>query len=297
MSKRTHTPSRSLFLRGLLSCALAGGLLSATAQTLAPKIESFRSTQPAPRVEHWQNRLATIQNDLKASAQLGPYKLLFVGDSITDFWLFKDSPWVPHHQFGRRIWDQSFATPGSINFAYNLGISGDRIEHVLYRLQPRAQGGLGQLDAPELQPDFMVVMIGINNTWAPEQPVVDSVVQGVRAVLMQLHQLKPRSRLLVQTLLPTNDAEKNQQVVRPINARIQALVLTLPMAEQIDLLDLYPAFVDAQGVQISKLFTDGLHPNEAGYTVWRDRLVPYLAQLRSGDASKATSSKAPERRP
>lgn len=297
MPMRTPTPSRSLFLRGLLSCALAGGVFSTSAQTLAPKVENFRSTQPTPRVEHWQQRMATIQSELQAHAKLGQYKLLFVGDSITDFWLFKNSPWVPSHPFGRRIWDQSFATPGSNNLAYNVGISGDRIEHLLYRLQPRAQGGLGQLDAPELQPEHIVVLMGINNTWAPEQPVVDSVVQGVRAVLMQLHQLKPRSRLLVQTLLPTNDPEKNQLVVRPINAHIQALVRTLPMAGQIDLLDLYPAFVDAQGVQMSKLFTDGLHPNEAGYAVWRDQLLPFLAQLRAGDASKAASSPAPERRP
>jgi lysophospholipase L1-like esterase len=291
-----HTLSLSQILKGLLSCALAWGLGIAAAQTSAPA-ESFRSTRPAPRVEHWQKRLTTIQNDLQGSAQLREYKLLFVGDSITDFWLFKDSPWVPSHQFGRRVWDQSFATPGSSNFAYNVGISGDRIEHVLYRLQPRAEGGLGQLDAPELQPDYMVVMIGINNTWAPESPVVDSVVQGVRAVLTQLHTLKPRSRLLVQTLLPTDDPEKNKQVVLPINARLQALVRALPMAGQIDLLDLYPAFVDAQGVQMSTLFTDGLHPNEAGYVVWRDRLVPYLAQLRTGVASKAAASQAPERRP
>lgn len=287
---------RSQILKGLLSCTLAWSLGIASAQTTAPA-ERFISTQPAPRVEHWQKRLATIQSELQPHAKLGQYKLLFVGDSITDFWLFKNSPWVPSHQFGRRIWDQSFATPGSNNFAYNVGISGDRIEHVLYRLQPRAQGGLGQLDATELQPDHMVVLIGINNTWAPEQPVVDSVVQGIRSVLLQLHELKPRARLLVQTLLPTDDPEKNKQVVQPINARLQALVRALPMAAQIDLLDLYPAFVDAQGMQISKLFTDGLHPNEAGYIVWRDRLVPYLAQLRAEEAAKTSSSKAPERRP
>jgi lysophospholipase L1-like esterase len=50
-------------------------------------------------------------------------------------------------------------------------------------------------------------------------------------------------------------------------------------------------------MQISKLFTDGLHPNEAGYIVWRDRLVPFLAQLRAADAANTSSSKAPELRP
>ena len=30
------------------------------------------------------------------------------------------------------------------------------------------------------------------------------------------------------------------------------------------------------------LFTDGLHPNEAGYRVWRDRLLPFLDEQRAG---------------
>ena len=46
-------------------------------------------------------------------------------------------------------------------------------------------------------------------------------------------------------------------------------------------LDLYPAFVDKQGRQQTRLFVDGLHPSEAGYTVWRDRLVPALAAARA----------------
>jgi hypothetical protein len=34
------------------------------------------------------------------------------------------------------------------NLALNIGISGDRTEHLLLRILPKAQGGLGQLDAP-----------------------------------------------------------------------------------------------------------------------------------------------------
>jgi lysophospholipase L1-like esterase len=47
------------------------------------------------------------------------------------------------------------------------------------------------------------------------------------------------------------------------------------------LLDLYPAFVDGQGKQDPRRFVDGLHPSEAGYRVWRDRLVPALVAARA----------------
>ena len=45
-------------------------------------------------------------------------------------------------------------------------------------------------------------------------------------------------------------------------------------------LDLYPAFLNAQGQQDARLFVDGLHPSEAGYRVWRDRLLPALSAAR-----------------
>lgn len=51
--------------------------------------------------------------------------------------------------------------------------------------------------------------------------------------------------------------------------------------DAIDRLDLYPSFVDAQGRQEARLFVDGLHPSEAGYRLWRDRLVPALASART----------------
>jgi lysophospholipase L1-like esterase len=226
------------------------------------------------------------QKSLAASAtqfvskDLKSVKLLFVGDSITDFWLFDDNPWVSGQKYGRPVWDESFGKPNSDNFGFNIGISGDRIEHVLYRIQPKAGGGLGQLDSPDLSPEFIVTLIGINNTWAAEAPVADSVFEGVRVVLGALHERKPKARIILQTLLPTNDEIKNRDVVRPVNQRLRQLASSPPFSGFISLLDLYPYFVDGSGVQVSGYFTDGLHPNVNGYRVWRDRLVPFLEQAR-----------------
>ena len=64
---------------------------------------------------------------------------MFIGDSITDFWLLGDNPWAVGQKFGRAIWDQSFGA-ASAHPALNLGISGDRIEHVLYRIAAPADG-------------------------------------------------------------------------------------------------------------------------------------------------------------
>ena len=241
----------------------------------------FVSTKPAARVEHWQKREAEINAYIKDSKDLKSVKLLFVGDSITDFWLFDDNPWVSGQKYGRPVWDESFGKPNSDNFGFNIGISGDRIEHVLYRITPKAKGGLGQLDSPDLNPEFIVTLIGINNTWAAEAPVADSVFEGVRVVLVALHERKPKARIILQTLLPTNDEIKNRDVVRPVNQRLRLLAASPSFSGFISLLDLYPSFVDGSGSQVSTYFTDGLHPNVNGYRVWRDRLVPFLQQARN----------------
>jgi lysophospholipase L1-like esterase len=243
--------------------------------------QNFASTQPTARVEHWQKRQFEINSYLKQSKDLAAVKLLFVGDSITDFWLLDENPWVSGQKYGKKIWDQSFATPGTENFALNIGISGDRLEHMLYRILPKAQGGLGQLDAPTLNPEFMIVMLGINNSWAAEQPATESIYQGVLTNLRALHARKPESRIVLQSLLPTNDSAKNKELVMAVNKRLETLVGNSEFSNYTVYLNLYPSFTDSSGVQISNYFTDGLHPNDTGYQVWRDRLIEFLKQIRS----------------
>lgn len=278
--ERNAPPTLRRRLGGLLlSLAAMAPSGFASVATAAPA--GFAATRPAPRVEYWQQRLNDIEVALQDAAALRQVRVLFVGDSITDFWLLDDNPWVEGQKCGRQIWNESFATIGSPNFALNIGISGDRMEHVLYRIQPRSEGGLGQLDSPDLQPEFIVLMIGINNTWAAEHPVADSVFAGVQAVLETLHQRKPRARIVLQSLLPTQDESKNANVVRPVNTRLKDLIAKPPFANYAVWLDLYPGFVDAQGQQVATNFNDGLHPNAAGYRIWRDRLVPFLDQQRA----------------
>ena len=268
--------------QGLLG-ALTGLALSLAQTALAAP--DFVSVQASARTEHWQKRERAIDQQLRDSKALAAVKLVFLGDSITDFWLLAEDPWVPGRQFGRRVWDESFGVQAlPANRAINIGISGDRIEHVLHRIQPRAQGGRGQLQAPGLKPEFVVLMIGINNSWAAETPVVDSIVEGVRAVLRSVHQRQPQARIVLQSLLPTGEAARQKDVVLPVNQRLAQLAALPEFAPHTVYLDLHPAFLDAAGQQIGTLFTDGLHPSEAGYRVWRDRLLPFLDQQRAAKA-------------
>jgi lysophospholipase L1-like esterase len=263
--------------RSLLLC---GALLVFGLEPAAGNAAEFLSTKPAARIDYWQQRQADITNELKERKDLTAVRLVFLGDSITDFWHLGPNPWFPAQKCGRAIWDESFAGRPAENLALNLGISGDRMEHVLFRLLPQSAGGLGHLDAPGLRSEFVVLMIGINNTWAGEEPLVESVFAGIRAVLIAVHERQPKATVILQSLLPTNDEAKNRDVVRPVNQQLVGLVASQPFAAYIRYLDLYASFVDANGRQLGEHFNDGLHPSESGYRVWRDRLVPFLRQVR-----------------
>ena len=267
-----------LFLRAaLLALSLGSGTCGAT---------EFLSTKAAARIDYWQQRQADITAELKERKDLPAVRLVFLGDSITDFWHLGPNPWFPSMRCGRSIWDESFAGRPPENLAINLGLSGDRMEHVLFRLLPQSAGGLGHLDAPGLHPEFVVLMIGINNTWAAEAPMAESVFAGIKAVLTAVHERQPKSTVILQSLLPTNDETKNREVVRPVNGQLAGLVASQPFAAYTRYLDLHASFIDASGHQLGQHFNDGLHPNESGYRVWRDQLVPFLSKLRAAAGAK-----------
>lgn len=243
--------------------------LSAFAQTPAV----FVAEQPAARVDYWQKRAAEIDRQLASKQSLQPIRIAFIGDSITDFWHLDANPWFPGQHMGRAIWDESFGGAVPAQTALNLGVSGDRIEHVLHRLLPAAKGGQGWLDRRDLQPDKIFVMLGINNSFDAETPAAASIYRGVVAVTQRIHERKPKAQIVIQSLLPTDSETKNRDLVAPVNAMLRSYAAANGMAY----LDLYPAFTDPQGLQRRELFNDGLHPSREGYRVWRDKVVEFLA--------------------
>jgi lysophospholipase L1-like esterase len=279
MSHNRFSPTTNGYFSVLLALpffwVLPSNVVSAAEQ------QGFVSESPLARVEYWQLRQQAINAALQDRAALPAVKLVFLGDSITDFWQLDENPWIRGQRFGLDSWQPAFVSGLPENRALNMGISGDRTEHVLYRIQPAAEGGLGQFDPPELDPDFIVLMIGINNSWAQEDPVVDSVVAGITRVLEAAHDRKSEARIVLQSLLPTNDPVRNRDVVVPVNARIDELVKRKPYSGYTVFLNLYPLFTDSAGNQKTGFFvTDGVHPNDAGYRAWSARLLPFLGQQR-----------------
>ncbi len=132
-------------VRLILATALAVQL-AACAQTNVPGTNAA-AVVPAPHVnaglvpaKHLGGRTDFVI--ARAQAAPGDYDIEFIGDSITQGW----------ERAGSNTWNQFYGQRKVIN----MGVSGDRTEHVLWRFEH------GQLDG--IKAKVAVVMIGTNNS-------------------------------------------------------------------------------------------------------------------------------------
>ena len=174
-------------------------------------------------------------------------QLVFLGDSITDFW----------QKRGKAVWD-----------AADFGVSGEHTEHTLGHIA----GGI--LDG--LHPKAVVIMIGTNNIGhiADEQP--EWTAGGIRKIVKTVHEKLPDAKVLLLGVFPREgkDSRHRKQITE-----INAIIRKLDDGKATRFLDLTAKFTDANGEIPKDIMPDGLHPNAAGYKIWAEAMQPLLSDL------------------
>jgi lysophospholipase L1-like esterase len=178
-------------------------------------------------------------------AQKGGIDILFMGDSITDFWRNR----------GTGVWNQYYAPRHAANF----GISADRTQHVLWRIDH------GELDG--IHPKAVVLVIGTNDTGRETdhktpRNTVPEVAEGVRALVNDIRAKLPDSKILLLAIFPRgtlNDPQRAQV------ALINTLIAKLDDGKTVKSLDIGPKFQEFDGTLPKSLMPDLLHPNVKGY--------------------------------
>lgn len=267
---------------GAQSTAIATADAASVAKASIPQgTRSSDSTKPARHIDEsadWvSRRYQAIEEDLASGVSLAKVKLLFVGDSITQFYKGDDDATQAAE------WRSTYADEASPNYALNLGVAGDRTENALLRLLSKQDGGFGHLDDPRIQPQIIVLMIGINNTWSPRSDIVRSTSEGQMALIRRLLALRPNATIIVNSVLPTNNRTHNRSLVEPINRRLAEA--TGRMGSSVVWLDLYSAFLSPDGTSDPALFKDGVHPNATGYARWSAALSAKLDAVRAARLS------------
>ena len=213
------------------------------------------ATNPVPRDSGWIKRHeGFVQQEQKDGIDV-----LFMGDSITDFWRNR----------GTGVWNQYYAPRHAANF----GISADRTQHVLWRMDH------GELDG--LKPKVVVLMIGTNNTGKENdhktpRNTVPEVAEGVQAVVNDIRAKLPDSKILLLAIFPrgTLDDPQRAQV-----ALINTLIAKLDDGKIVKFLDIGSKFLEFDGTLSKSIMPDLLHPNAKGYQIWADAMEPTLFEM------------------
>ncbi len=211
------------------------------------------ATVPMPRLAEawWRDRLRAKNAEIPERKDA---KVVFLGDSITQGW---EGP-------GRKAWEQHFAPLGAVNWGY----SGDRTEHLIWRLQNG--------DIQRLSPEAAVVLIGTNNTGHRQAPAAETVA-GIRKIVDDLGWKWPQAQIVLMSVFPR--AATADHPLRKLNDEVNASLAALADGRRIHLLDLNARFLDAEGNLNKDLLPDLLHLSPAAYEIWAEALAAKLGEM------------------
>ncbi|WP_309386233.1 GDSL-type esterase/lipase family protein [Cerasicoccus frondis] len=249
-----------------LLSALALSLITITQAATAES--SNRSTTPKMQ-DAWGDQHRSLVQEAEDNAD--KIQIVLLGDSIT---------WRWSGGAGKGIREERYDPHGVIN----LGISADRIEHVLWRLEN------GEM-AP-LNPKMVLLMIGTNNLHANSD---EEIAYGVWKVVEYIRKHHPETRVLVQGIFPRSRPEGQMERIHTINEYLAKL----DDGEMVEFIDFGEGFLNTDGSLNTTWFTDGLHPEKPeAFKVWADSIQPIVEKwLITAPIANVPAPRAPVAQP
>jgi lysophospholipase L1-like esterase len=244
--------------------------LPALAQQPAPPIPStgFAGLDQyrASRISIYTDDFGQLARYREADAALAPpavgeSRVVFLGDSITDYWKFPDYfPGKPY---------------------INRGIDGQTTPEMLVRFRQ---------DVIDLHPKVVVVLAGTNDIAGVTGPTLNEDIEANYASMAELTRAH-RIRIVFASVLPvhnyTRDAEESF-ALRPRN-RILALNKWLKdycAKNRLVYVDYFSALVDERGMLKRALADDGLHPTDAGYKIMASQAEKGIQKALAGNRAR-----------
>ncbi|QDS98201.1 GDSL-type esterase/lipase family protein [Adhaeretor mobilis] len=146
-----------------------------------------------------------------------------------------------------------------------LGLSGDRTEHILWRLQN------GQL--AELTPDFVVLMIGVNNINSARH-TGEETAEGTIEIVRWLRDHKPNSKIILCGCFPTGKTPSDP--LREEVDDLHRIIARLSSDPSVQYLDLRSHFLNGDGTLNQNMSEDAVHITRSGQETWMKELEGVL---------------------
>ena len=235
-------------IRKCVLIAAATSAVTGFCGILATSHDNYGGDANAWQIKRHCEKMATVTN--------GGAKVVFVGDSITHGW---EGTQTGKRYFSEGDWKM-----------LNLGNSGDRTEHVLWRID---EGG--ELDGYEAK--CILLMIGTNNAGhrsIEKEPPADTIL-GIREILRTIRRKQPKATVVLMPIFPRgrNAADKTRIRNEVVNAEIKKFV----DGKTVLWCDFNDQFMTLDGELPIEVFPDFLHPNDNGREIWYSAVKPYIA--------------------
>ncbi len=181
-------------------------------------------------------------------------RVCFIGDSLTEFW----------QSTGEAAWraiEKDYA-------ALNLGVAGDRTEHILNRIS--------RLDFQRANPEMFVLMMGTNNFGMEPSDAPEDVVRAIEKAVGLLMKKVPRAKVVLLEI-PPSGYEADSKLRQNIQAANRALA-EKSWPSQVTVVECYKSMTGESGFWKPELTLDGTHFSPKGYDVLASILVPILQE-------------------
>lgn len=226
----------------------------------------FATVVPSPNPESryrsagWQSSwLQQHEDSRKAAADFSP-ELVLLGDSITQGW---GGPGRLVAQINKEAYQKHLARFRTVN----MGISGERTQHLLWRLDH------GALD--ECRPKAVSLLIGVNNL-SLDSPA--AIVKGVEDVIARIKRKLPSAKIILHALFPVGrlPSDPRRILVSEVNLGLK----NLSTKHRLLWLDLTPDLLKPDGAaREGRMAGDSLHLGPEGYDLWGLRMEQTMSAL------------------
>lgn len=202
--------------------------------------------------QDWPNikRYEDANNAVKTPAK-GEKRVVYMGDSITDFWINNDSTFFKSNNY------------------YDRGISGQTTGQMLLRFRE---------DVINLKPAVVVILAGINDIAENNGP---SKLEDVAGNIFSMAELAKANniKVVISSVLPAA-AFPWRPAINPVE-KVKALnemLLNYAKKNNMVYLDYFTAMADNKRALPLALSKDGVHPNLDGYKMMEPLAKKAIAQ-------------------
>jgi lysophospholipase L1-like esterase len=199
--------------------------------------------------DDWPNlaRYRDANTELKSQANPGD-RGVFMGNSITDFWIENSPEFFKDNDFIDR------------------GISGQTSPQMLIRFRA---------DVIDLHPKVVAILAGTNDIAGNTGP---STLEMIENNIMSMAELATANKIkvILCSLLPASDFQSRPpEKIDSLNAWLR----NYAASHKMKYVDYYSAFVDKDKGFKKEYSEDGLHPNKAGYAIMEQLVLSVIRRM------------------